>query len=91
MDRKEAERLLLDQVHRLEKLSRSEIVAQVGLDEPDTREVHGPSGTSYQLETELFWENRSHTDLRVSISIDDGGWRAFFPLTYGFTVSPSDQ
>lgn len=89
MDKREAEALLLEQVRRLEGLSQSEIIEELGVDEPDTLEVYGPSGTWYQIEIWTFWENRAHTDLRVSVSIDDGGWRAFVPLAYGFTLRAS--
>jgi hypothetical protein len=62
------------------------------LDAPETTEVIGPSGQGYQIETESFWDNGARNRaLRVAVSIDDYGWRAFFPLTDSFIKTPDDQ
>jgi len=37
----------------------------------------------------VFWDGRPGGDIRVLASIDDGGWRAFFPLTETLVVTPS--
>jgi hypothetical protein len=34
------------------------------------------------------WDDRTGGDLRVIGSIDDGGWRAFRPLSSDFIVRP---
>jgi hypothetical protein len=49
--------------------------------------VTGRSGANYQIETQVFWDDRSRSYLRVLVSIDDGGLRAFFPLSDDFVVS----
>ena len=51
-------------------------------------EVVGPSGSQYQVEITGFWDDRKAGNLRVIVTIDDGGWRAFMPLTTGFIVGP---
>jgi hypothetical protein len=56
--------------------------------EVETREVAGASGARYQLELSVVWENREPGDLRLFGSIDDGGWRAFFPLTDSVVIAP---
>ena len=40
-------------------------------------EMRGPSGATYQVEVQLFWDDQPNGELRVMGSIDDGGWRAF--------------
>jgi hypothetical protein len=49
----------------------------------------GPSGTRYQVEVEVFWDDRPGGNVRVMGSIDDGGWRAFNPLNRSF-IKASD-
>jgi hypothetical protein len=36
----------------------------------------------------LWDEGRPGGNLRVMVSIDDGGWRAFKPLTEDFIIAP---
>jgi hypothetical protein len=52
------------------------------------KEVAGPSGTEYQIETLAVWDSRSEGDLRIVVSIDDGGLRAIAPMTDGFIMHP---
>lgn len=55
----------------------------------ETTEVEGPSGTTYHVELQGFWDDGEHRELRVIASIDDGGLRAFLPFTDSFTIEPS--
>jgi hypothetical protein len=55
---------------------------------PRTVEIVGPSGVKYQLEAQAWWDDASRTNIRVVLSIDDGGWRAFVPLSRGFLIAP---
>jgi hypothetical protein len=48
----------------------------------------GESGTRYQAEIEVVWDDKRDGNLRVFAAIDDGGWRAFAPLTNSFIVAP---
>lgn len=54
-------------------------------------EKAGPSGTMYQIEILVFWDDRRKGNVRVCCSIDDFGWRSFCPLTDGFIKSPSGR
>ena len=63
------------------------LVALLG--QPQLAEVAGPSGTNYQLEVQVFWDGPRHGNVRVLCSIDDGGLRAFVPLTDSFIMAPS--
>ena len=51
-------------------------------------EVDGPSGHRYSIETSVFWDGAKDRDLRVIVAIDDGGWRAYAPMTDDFIMSP---
>lgn len=55
----------------------------------ETVEIVGLSGTTYHVELEGFWDDDEHRDLRVVVSIDDGGLRAFLPFTDSFTIDPT--
>ncbi len=54
----------------------------------DAYEASTPDDLTYQIKIEAFWDDKPNGDIRVTGAIDDGGWRAFFPLTDGFIVSP---
>lgn len=55
---------------------------------PVTLTEEGASGTEYQVEIEAVWDDRPGHNLRVLMSIDDGGLRAFAPMTDDFIVAP---
>ena len=57
-------------------------------DADDHRDVTGPDGLTYQLEVQVIRESRGVGPVHVLGSIDDGGWRAFKPLSVGFMVRP---
>ena len=58
------------------------------LDESDGYAVVAESGVEYQVEVQAFWDSpRQPGNLRVIIAIDDGGWRAFHPLSTDFIVA----
>ena len=61
------------------------------LGNPDSIDVFGPSGQRYGIETEAFWDDKRGGNLRVIVAIDDGGWRAFVPLTDDFIKTSDDQ
>jgi hypothetical protein len=61
------------------------------LEEGQQFEVTAPSGKEYQIEIQALWDDNLGGDLRIIISIDDGWWRAYFPLTSGFVVSPETE
>ena len=61
------------------------------LETQDTSEVTAESGTNYQLEIQAVWDDEESGNLRVMGSIDDGGWRAFMPLTDDFIIAPDGK
>ena len=84
MDKTEAKRILTEQLERYRKKSHSELTQL--MTEPENFTVVGDSGAKYQLEIEAVWDDESAKDLRVMGSIDDGGWRAFIPLSDDFIM-----
>ena len=60
-------------------------------DTPITHERVAPSGKRYQVEIQAFWDGEPNGDIRVAGSVDDGGLRAFFPLTEAFIKTPSNE
>jgi hypothetical protein len=59
----------------------SELVLHVNTGAVATSEVLGASGTRYQLEIECVWDRKPGGGIRILGSIDDGGLRAFVPLS----------
>lgn len=53
----------------------------------ETHEVAGPSGTLYQVEAQAFRDSKAG-NLRVMVSVDDGGRRAFAPVSDDFIIAP---
>lgn len=89
MDKKEARTILTEHLFRYMNGSYSELVGV--LDKQDTLEVTGLSGKRYQLEFLVIWDDEPYRDLRVIASINDGGFRAFFPLTDNFIRGPDEK
>jgi hypothetical protein len=59
----------------------SHTTAAARIDNLEAVKVTGPSGRVYQIEVQMIWDGKPNGDVRVLGSIDDGGWRAFLPLT----------
>jgi len=87
MDKEEAAQIakvILDELRR----ETYQELQRFTLEHPDTREVVGPSAKRYQVEVASFWDDRPNGNLRVSVAIDDFGWRAFMPLSWDFIMAP---
>ena len=67
----------------------SELEKLLGNDE--VTEISASSGTTYYMEEEAFWDDRNRGHLRVVAAIDDGGWRAFSPLSDDFIITPDGR
>ena len=79
--------VLIDaELRRLLELPYSELIKLVGARE--VKEVFGEDGTSYQVQVKAIWETTRNKDVRVIVSVDDGGWRALRPLTQNFVMRP---
>ena len=58
------------------------------LNTQDTADIEASSGVVYQLEFQAMWDDKEGGILRILKAIDDGGFRAFVPLTKDFILSP---
>lgn len=87
MDKSEARRIALNELRVLREMAWADLRDRY-LGSPDTVEVDGPSGTTYQVKTHAVWDGKTGGDLRLFMEVDDGGWRAFVPLSESFVVSP---
>lgn len=56
--------------------------------ESDALEVAGASGKAYQIEYDILWDHKPNGAIRIIGSVDDGGLRAFAPLTESRLVTP---
>lgn len=86
MDRDEAKTILARAFAGYRKRSYDELLCL--LEAPETKEVKAPSGNIYQLEFQAVWDDRYKKNLRIIGGIDDGGFRAFVPLTRDFILTP---
>ena len=82
MDKVEAARILFEVLAVYQAKSCQELVELI--DVTLHFEKVGMDGRQYQVEVSVFWDDRDRTTLRVIGAIDDGGWRAFFPLSRDF-------
>lgn len=58
------------------------------IDHPAYLEVVSTGGTLFQIEVSAAWDDKPGHTLRLFFSVDDGGLRAFLPLTRGALVQP---
>ena len=86
MDKAEAQSLLSQELTRYRGLPYAELFSLI--DHSETVERTAPSGVNYQIEMQVFVDEVSLQTLLVMGSIDDGGWRAFSPLSDSFILSP---
>jgi hypothetical protein len=90
MDKQEAMDLMAEELGTWRDKTYSELSGRVG--ESHRFERIGPSGTRYQGNVALFWDDKPDEDVRVIASIDDGGWRsALLPLSDSFILSKTGR
>ena len=85
MNKTEALRVLHGQLQPWRERSWMDLRKEVG--QSQRFEVSAESGT-WQGEVQVFWDDEPDGAIRVMASIDDGGWRAFVPLTEDFILAP---
>jgi hypothetical protein len=86
MDRAEAKSILAKELIEFTARPYDKLVASIK--QSDMKSVVGESGANYQIEFDVFWDSKPDGNLRIMASIDDGGWRAFFPLTDSLIIKP---
>jgi hypothetical protein len=87
VDKREARGIALAQVSDLRQQTWEQLRDRY-LNNPQTVEISGESAVVYQVQTQAVWDSRVDGDLRVMVAVDDGGWRAFVPLSEDFIVAP---
>jgi hypothetical protein len=87
MDNDEAIRLLEQELAPFRGLSYAALVDKI--QESPMAYERSVGGASYQIEIEVFCHRPGET-IYVIGSVDDGGWRAFSPLTRSFMKSPDE-
>ena len=91
MDELEAKEILTSEIETYREMSYKDLV-QLMDSCPIVSETIGKSGANYCIETDVFWDNKGKTNVRVISAIDDGrGWRAFKPLTDSFIKDPNGR
>jgi len=90
MNKKEAKELLSNELNKYRKLDYSELRRHIDAD-PYTSELKLENGNWYQFEIQVFWDDKPEGDIRVIGSVDDGGWRAFVPMSESFILAPSGK
>lgn len=86
MNEQAAQAAINAELELLQARSYADLTALIG--NVETKEVVGDDGKNYQLEIQAFWDGKKGEELRVIVAADDGGWRAFKPLTDGFVMRP---
>lgn len=87
MNRSEAKNIITKELVKYRSKSYKELSEMIGK-VPFSAEVNSEDGTWYQIEIEAFWDDKTHGDVRVMGSIDDGTWSAFYPVTDSFIKRP---
>jgi len=87
VDKSEARGIARAQVSALRQLTWEQLRDRY-LSSPQTVEMSGESAVVYQVQTQAVWDSRVDGDLRVMVAVDDGGWRAFLPLSEDFIIAP---
>lgn len=87
MDNREATALLTAKLARWRGRTYGELRARID-DAPTTTELRSASGAVSSIQVQVFWDAAPGAALRVLGAIDDGGLRAFVPLTDGFLLAP---
>src|SRR5262245_44548140 len=89
MNKSEAKKILGEQLARF--ISHADLLPLVESRHVEALEIRGASGTVYQVEVQFFWEDEHRRIVRVVGSIDDGGIRAFVPMTEALLISPNHE
>ena len=86
-DKEEARFILLDELEKVRNLGYAQL-RNVFVERKDIQNfnVTGASGVEYQVEIQGWWDGDEEEDIRILGGIDNGGLRAYFPLSDSFIV-----
>jgi hypothetical protein len=88
MDTQEARRVASDFLATYRDKRYAELTKLIGTTQ--THEITAPSGVRYQVELQVLWDdpNKPNDVVRVTVAVDDGGVRAFMPVSEALLVGP---
>jgi hypothetical protein len=86
MNQDEAKAILEKELLDYRKRSYDELRSLI--DHTEHFERSSPSGITYQVEVQVFLDDKAKQTVRVMAAIDDGGCRAFIPLCDDFIIAP---
>jgi hypothetical protein len=89
MHRAEAKWVLLRKLVEYRRYSYEKLRIMVGTSQ--YFEIRGPSGTEYQIEVDVVWDDQPEGAIRVLAAVDDGRWRAFCPVAFDFLSQPTKR
>jgi len=89
MNKAEARSILSRELKAFASRSYDQLAALIG--RPEVKNLVSESGVNYQIEFSVLWDSKAEEDLRIMGSIDDGGWRAFLPLTESLIMRPDGK
>ncbi len=90
MDKVQATKILTTELAKFRARPYNDLVAMV--DAPKrTLEIDGSSGRRYYVDVLIYWDGEPGGNVRVIGTIDDGGVRAFVPLSSDFIKAPDES
>jgi hypothetical protein len=87
VNKAEAKKIIAKELEQYRIKPYSELVEMIDK-ESINYELTSEGGDRYQIEIEAFWDNKPNGDVRIIGGIDDGGWRAFIPVSDSFIKNP---
>ena len=85
--RQRLEEVALSVLHERESLDYRELAERAERSEVETLE-QGEGAALVQVEVQYLFDSGRSGPVRIIVSVDDGGWRAFVPLTRDTIVAP---
>ena len=87
MNTNEAGALLADETAKYEQLSYDRLRSMIGAPKLSYKVV-AESGVQYNVNVRATWDDQPSGAVRVTLNIDAGGARAYFPMTADFIKQP---
>jgi len=95
MNNEEAKKLLRVAIQKYRDKTYSElellVESDLKLQHSHHEEIKIKNSAQYQIQITAIWDDKKKKNIRVIGTIDDGGWRAFIPLTEDFIVNKNGE